>query len=183
MSNSLGGLREARANLRRLESTIPRAVNAAINRAGQMVKTEATRQVRETYTVKAKSVNEQIQIRRSSPSTLSLRLSSKGGNLPLIRFKTSPSKPPAKQPRVLKAEVKKGVRKPIKGAFVTQVGGHVGVLKRVGRARLPIKELYGPAVPVMLDNEEIRDKLEQVARRSLEDRLEHEMRRLTGGST
>lgn len=174
-----GELQEAKAALNDIQKLTPKAVRSALNRAGQGIKTEAGRKIRETYTIKAKEASQTIKVTRLGD--LGLRLTSKGRNIPLIRFKTTPSSPPAKQPKVLKASVKKGGKKPVRGAFVTRVGGHVGVLKRLGEKRLPIQELFGPAVPVMLGSDGVREHLEAEAHRRIEDRLEHELNRLLGG--
>jgi hypothetical protein len=39
-----------------------------------------------------------------------------------------------------------GKAQTFKSAFITVAGSHRGVFRRVGKARLPIKELYGPSV-------------------------------------
>lgn len=172
------GVREIQRNLGRIEDKAPQAVMRALNRAGAGVKTEAIRKDQETYTVKSSDIRPTIRLSNASIGDLKVRISSREGNLPLIRFKSTPNKPPKKQPRVLKATVKKGEPKKVKSAFVTTVGGHVGVLTRVGRNRLPIKELYGPAVPVQLNEPGVVTHLEREAERRMMDRLDHEIGRL-----
>ncbi|WP_068775771.1 phage tail protein [Paenibacillus sp. FJAT-26967] len=173
-----GDMQAAQKAIEDIQRLAPKAVRAALTRAGQGVKTEAGRKIRETYTIKAKDVTQTIKVTRLGD--MGLRLSSKGSNIPLIRFKTTPNSPQSEQPKVLKAAVKKGKKKPVSGAFVAQLGGHVGVVTRVGKQRLPIKELYGPAVPVMLGSDGVREHLEDEAIRRISERMNHELNRVLG---
>ncbi|MDT2292339.1 phage tail protein [Paenibacillus larvae] len=75
---------------------------------------------------------------------------------------------------------KDGGKKAIPGAFIAQVGGHIGAFKRVGKKRLPIQELYGPAVPVMLGNDVVKKHIETEAQKRLSERLNHELNRRLG---
>ncbi|MFC3802809.1 phage tail protein [Cohnella sp. GCM10012308] len=179
------GVRDALRRIGGLDKDVRKAFLSALNRTQQRMRTESGRKARETYIVKAKSVTEQVMLRRGSASSLSSELRWKGGNLPLMQFRTSPRGVTAKRPRVLKAAVKRaGGNKPIDGAFLARMGsGHVGVYRRSARRRLPIQELYGPAVPVMLNNPEIVEHLENVAGETMEQRLEHELNRRLGGGT
>lgn len=174
-----GELQGVKRTLDNVQKLTPKAVRSALSRAGTGVKTEAGRKIRQTYTIKARDVSQTIKVTRSG--SLGLRLTSRGPNIPLIRFKTTPSSRPDTPPKVLKAGVKKGRKKPIPGAFVANVGGHTGVLKRLGQKRLPINELYGPAAPVMLGSKGTREHLEAETKRRVEDRLDHEINRMLGG--
>lgn len=169
--------------LRALRRKIPKAFSSALNRTIQGVRTEAVKKVRETYDIKAGDVRQTIRLTKSTPATTQADMVSRGSNIPLIKFKTKPSKPPKKQPRVLKASVKRSGGRPIPGAFVTKVGSHIGVLKRIGRARLPIRELYGPSVPAMLDEDGVSEYIQEQAKTRLEERFAHEVNRLIGGSS
>ncbi|MFC4102914.1 phage tail protein [Paenibacillus xanthanilyticus] len=175
-------LRIAGRRIKVLKETLPRAMVPALNRVGQQVKTRASRKVRETYDIKAKEINQRVTLRRSTKDSMITDLRWRGGNLPIIKFRTNPNKPrdPMKPPpKVLRASVKRSGMKPVPGAFVTKVGRgeHLGVFKRAGRRRLPIREVMGPAVPVMVNNPEIIDDLETFARDTLDRRLDHEMTR------
>lgn len=176
-------LREAKKTMRRLEKQVPIAMSAALNRTSQGLRTEAVRKIRETYDIKASDVRPTIRLTRATPGNLRLSVSSRGRNIPLIRFKVNPKSPPSRQPRVLKASVKKSGLKPIRGAFTTRVGGHIGVLTRLGKKRLPIKELYGPSVPVMLGGTQVKDHLITEGERRIEQRFKHEIERRLGGSS
>lgn len=168
--------------MKNIEKRIPKAFSSALNRTGQGLKTEAVKMVTGTYDVKAKDVRPTIRLTKSQAGNLQLEMISKGKNIPLIRFRTKPKNIPKRKPKVLVASVKRSGGKPIPGAFITRVGGHVGVLTRVGVSRLPIRELYGPSVPVMLGNERVSNHLEKEARKRMKIRLDHEIARQLKGA-
>ncbi|WP_213431618.1 phage tail protein, partial [Paenibacillus dendritiformis] len=95
---------------------------------------------------------------------------SRGRNIRLIQFKTTPSRVVQRRPKVLRAAVKRdGGKKQISGAFVQHMrNGSLGVFRRRGKQRLPIEQLYGPGVPIMLNSAKIRDKLQDEMTKKLE---------------
>ncbi|MDP5277146.1 phage tail protein [Chengkuizengella axinellae] len=173
-------LKDVKKHFNKVQKGVPKAVSNALNRAASSAKTAAVREVRDTYTIKAKDINKTLRLGRAKGNNLNVRLTSRGGNTPLINFKTRPSKPPKRQPKVLRASVKKGRFKPITGAFVTRAGQHIGVFARLGKKRLPIQEKYGPAAPVMLSQEGVNARFEGKAQEEFKKRLDHEMNRLGG---
>ncbi|RAV18827.1 phage tail protein [Paenibacillus contaminans] len=182
---SATGIRDAMRRVGKLDKDVRQSFYSALSRTTQRLKTESGRKARETYIVKTKTVTDQVVLRRGSASSLSSELRWKGRNLPLLQFRTTPRNIPAKQPRVLKAAVKRaGGNKPIDGAFLARMStGHIGVFRRSARRRLPIGELYGPAVPIMLNNPGVVEHLERVANETMDQRLEHELNRRLGGGT
>lgn len=188
--NIQADMRKAQRIVKQMERIGPKAAASALNRAASSAKTAAGRKVRERYTIKAKDVNAAFKIvTKPSAGSLEAVLRAKTGSLPLINFQTKPSAPPGKkQPRGgVKVGVLKGQRKSLEHAFVAKVGagGHVGVFERSTRRRLPIKELFGPPIPEMLNAEEVRKDLEQTFSDTFEQRINHEMdrhlARLMGG--
>ncbi|MRN51987.1 phage tail protein [Paenibacillus monticola] len=179
------GIREALRRVGSLETDVRKSFYSALNRTSQRLKTESGRKVKETYLVKSKAVTDQVVLRRGSISNLSSELRWKGGNIPIINFRTNPKVVGGKKPRVLKAAIKRaGGNKKVDGAFIARMSsGHVGIYRRSARSRLPVEELYGPAVPVMLNNPEVVDHLESVAIDEMDKRLEHELNRRLGGGT
>lgn len=179
------GVREALRRIGSLDTDVRKSFYSALNRTSQRLKTESGRKAKETYIVKSKAVTEQVVLRRGSLSNLSSELRWKGGNIPLMQFRTNPKSPSAKRPRALKAAVKRaGGNKKVGGAFLARMSsGHVGVFRRSARRRLPVEELYGPAVPVMLNNPEVTEHLERVAVEEMDKRIEHELNRRLGGGT
>lgn len=176
-------LQKATISLQFVEKNIPKAFSAALNRVGQGVKTEASKKVRETYDIRAGDVKRygNIRITKANFAKLELLLTSRGPSVPLIRFKTSPSKQSSRSPRVLSASVKRSGKKPIPGAFIRSMeSGHAGVFKRSGKRRLPIQELFGPAVPVMMSEPGVAEHLQNEANIRMQKRLDHEVDRVLG---
>ncbi|WP_218832040.1 phage tail protein [Paenibacillus campinasensis] len=164
--------------MKQTDKAIHRSVLSSLNRATQRAKTETGRKVREKYVIKQKDVVETIRIKKAAGNALQATLTSKGHTLPLIRFAVAPRRRLKKAPKSLKAAVfRGGTKKPIPGAFVTKAGNHTGVFERVGKKRLPIRELRGPAVPSMAANEEVREHVQRVFAEEMAKRLPHELDR------
>lgn len=164
-----------------IQGKVPLALSRAINRSVQTGRSEAVRQVRDQYTAKAKTIRDTIKITKANPNQLSAKITSIGSPLRLYNFKVSPKKPSPKRTTPINVEVKKGSSKSLPGAFVANVkNGNTGVFSRVSSARLPIKQLYGPAVPIMMNNEIVVDAVTQKAQATLENRIGHEINRILG---
>lgn len=175
-------IKQATISLQYVVKNMPKAFVSAMNRVSTGLRTEAVRKVRETYVIKAGDVRKTIKITKANPARMEMMMVSRGRNIPLIKFRTTPRQPRSRPPKVLKAQVKKaGGKKPIPGAFVAQMrSGHIGVFERSGKRRLPIRELYGPAVPSMLSEPGVQEHIEQEAQRRMADRLDHEVNRVLG---
>lgn len=159
---------------------VPGVISRAINRAAHVAKAQATRSVRQNYNIKHGDVSKTIKVKTASPADLAASISSVGSPLKLMTFRVTPSSP--KKVKQVTVGVKKGSRKRIKGAFVTEMNsGHVNVFTRVSTSRLPIRGHYGPSVPQMIGNESVVSVVEDKAYNELDKRLNHEINRLIGG--
>lgn len=173
--------KQVNRSLKQMDKAVRQAVLSSLNRATQRAKTEAGRKTRERYVVKQKEVVETIRIRKATGSALKATMTSQGHAIPLIRFAVSPKRRLKRAPKALKAAVYRGgAKKPIPGAFIANAGSHTGVFERVGKKRLPIKELRGPAVPSMVGNEVVREHVQQVYGEEMQKRLPHELDRTLG---
>lgn len=183
ISSSIGKQIDAASrSLKHVEKSVPQAFSAALNRTAEGTRTEGVRKIKETYQIKYRGLSKEIRITKANPKKLQALLQSNGRNIPLIQFKTTPNKPPRRQPKILKAAVKKGGLKPVLGAFVAKLGQHQpGVFVRTGpERRAPAKELYGPGVPVMMSEDGVVEHMNKEAERRMHDRLDHEMKRVLG---
>lgn len=155
----------------------PNAIANALNRAASTIKSNASKKLRQEYNVKAGDIKETLAITKASGNNLGAVVLSTGGTIGLEKFKVSPKtvKPRRKSP--IKVAVKKGPTKPLPGAFPADISG-IKIFRRKTNARLPIERLYGPSVPQMIDQEGIRDPLEQLGIETFHARLEHEIRRI-----
>ena len=180
---------KAHALLSHIEKGAPRAIAAALNRTIEGVKTDATKMITTTYDIKAGDVRPIIKAHRASASTLLASARASGGVIPLKKFRVLSSKPGT----ALRVSVKKSGGKAIKGAFeatMKEVGfgknrraaepgeEHVGIFRRKGKARTPIKELYGPSVAQMMGEVGVIEYVSIGAADRFEKRLDHEIGRL-----
>lgn len=175
-------VKEVEKELGQYKSKAPVALSRALNRAASNAKTNASKKVRENYTIKAKDISSTISITKANRGSLRAVVKSKGERIPLIKFKVSPSNPRTKNPpKVLKVAVKKGGLKALVGAFVANVNGNK-VFRRLGKSRLPIEQLFGPAVPQMLGTSTVKEFVESEATKVFDQRLDHEIKRILGGN-
>jgi len=171
---------KAHIMLSHIENGAPKAISAALNRTVDGVRADVVREVTETYDIRAKDVRANVGVKKSNLSTLRAAVYGKGSPIPLINFRVTPSKPGQQRPgTVLRASVKRSGGLPIPGAFVARFkSGHAGVLRRTGKARLPVRELFGPALPQMMGGEKVRKEVLARAEERFGKRLDHEIARL-----
>lgn len=181
-------LRDSLKDLKQMNKRMPKAINSALARSGNTIRTAAARKLREIYFVKHGEVLKKIRVKKNSGGRISLTLEAKDRAIRLINFKASPKGVTARKPRALKVGVKrKGGMKRVAGAFVTSVrGGHTGIfIRSVGAkhrkgkdgvwSQGPIEQLRGPAIPVMLSQEGIVSHIQDVAVIEIDKRLNHEI--------
>lgn len=179
------GVDEIEKKLGNLKSKAPTVVCRAINRAAQKARTETKREVANKYFISQGDVLKTIRLTKASTANLSAQLTSKGGPIALSKFKVSPERGVKRtkrgySPSVYKAGVEKsGGMKPLSGspkAFITSFNsGHSGVMTRISARRLPLKQLYGPAVPSMIKNDEVIERIQKEATETLEKRIDAEI--------
>lgn len=186
------GIDEIEKKLGNLKKKAPTILCRAVNRASEKARTEAKREVSEKYFISQKNVLKTIRLAKASNATLSAKLTSKGGPIALSKFKISPrrhvsrTKKGKASPSVYKASVERaGGLKPLSGnpkAFFAVMGsGHEGMMERVSSRRLPLKQLYGPAVPSMIKNEEVMRNIQKEAADTLEKRIDAEINNILQG--
>lgn len=179
------GVEEIEKKLGNLKSKAPTVVCRAINRAAQKARTETKREVANKYFISQGDVLKTIRLTKASTANLSAQLTSKGGPIALSKFKVSPKRGAKRtkrgySPSVYKAGVEKsGGMKPLSGspkAFIAGFSsGHSGVMTRISARRLPLKQLYGPAVPSMIKNDEVIERIQKEATETLEKRIDAEI--------
>ena len=179
---SAPGLETARRALVGIPGAFEKAVAPALNRAIAHGKTVVTRKVRETYDVKYGAVQKSLQTIRATRRSLRADLISRSTVMPLIGFKVSPRRTTGKRPRKgLRVSVKRSGAQYLQHAFVGLWKGEPQVLERVGESRMPIKMLFGPAVPSMLGEETVSSVTEAAIGAEFEKRLTHETERILKG--
>lgn len=126
--------------------TATRAFSMALNKEGRKAYTAHRRALVQQTSIPRSIVNSAMRFRSSTRSRLSTRIVGSGRHLPLSVFRAR--------------QFSYGVRAKIWGrtqvfrsAFMVRRYGNT-VFKRVGKARLPIERLWGPAVPVEMLRDE-----------------------------
>lgn len=155
----------------------PTALSRALNRAATNINSNIRKEVRKEYNIKAGDVNDTITRTRASKNNLSATVSSSGELIPLDKFKVSPKTVNPKRRSPIKVGVKKNGVKVLMGAFVADIQG-AKVFRRSDSERLPIKRLFGPSVPQMIGNEDVKKEIETQGQETFDKRLDHEIDRI-----
>jgi hypothetical protein len=133
-----GAALEAFGSKGRAKSAVNRVARKASRTSLRDMRSTAVKVVRESKRLKARAVRKAIVARKNTGRQLDRMewgVDIRGERTRLIDY-------PARQTKKgVSVEINRGQRVLIRGAFITVVGGHKGVFKRKGAARLPIKEL------------------------------------------
>ncbi|MBP1924596.1 hypothetical protein J2Z76_000449 [Sedimentibacter acidaminivorans] len=155
----------------------PGAISNALNRAATNVNSNIKKEVRKEYNIKSQDIGETLAKTKATKGSLRAEVKSSGRSVPLDRFKVSPMTVNPKRKSQIKIGVKKDGLKTVMGAFVADVSGKK-VFQRSSKSRLPIKKLFGPSVPQMLENENVKEIIETEGHETFNKRLEHEIDRI-----
>lgn len=165
-------LKKAQFLLQNCKNGFETAVSRAINRSLTLARTQASKLVREDYTVKARTVNKTYKLKKASKSNLEGTFLSKGPTLGAHEFKFTPkSDTTGAKRRAVKLTIRKDKEFSVQRGFVHQKR----IYQRKGKERYPIKTLTGPAVPQMIGSETVMDKLSEQTQEAVEKRLSHEV--------
>lgn len=137
----------------------------AVNRVGDMTFTRVIRLLGEETGATQKRVRDQVKRFRGVGTVTPYKIIARGGYLSLDAFQ------PRKTLRGVSA-APWGVRRVFKGSFIGP-GGRVFV--RRGKGRLPIRVMYGPAVPNQMLHGKTQAIAQQMFRDNWADRIEHEV--------
>lgn len=160
----------------------------ALNKAVVGIKSDMKKEVIDAYAIKAKIALDSMSIKKAGKSDLTAYVLSKGTTIPLTDFKYSARYTLDKKPHlvylpkhdayrwikqrnwVIISEVIKGKSNKFKNAFLATMKGklHMGIFKNDH-----IQPLWGPSVPVMLQQQKVMPKIQKQA----DDRLSLEISR------
>jgi len=186
-------IQKAETLLGGIESALPKVQYRVINRSIAAAQSVIIKAVPKEYVIDKEIVKNAVNLKYASAvKPIGLVLSS-GGTIQLSKFAVS--REFIGKRATVKAQVKRdGSPKHIKRAFAAQmkeVGfganrrvtdqGHIGVYRRVGKSRFPIKELYGPSVPQMVGSEIVMKQAENKAIETMDKRTDHEINRILEG--
>ena len=139
---------------------LPKASRDAINKAGKAARKVAVKAVAEARNIRTPTATKGVKFARATAKGREARIIGTGSMIPLIEVKGS--KPQSfKKGGGVSARTRKGAGKTlVKGSFFATVpGGHLGIYKRKGTPRLPIKELTLPSVAHTLVSEPITKQI------------------------
>ncbi|WNF36411.1 phage tail protein [Bacillaceae bacterium IKA-2] len=170
-------LNDVQNTLGEFHKKAPNAIANALNRGVSNMNSNARKEIRKQYNIKAGDVSPTLKAFRASRASLGASVQSKGGVIPLDRFKVSPKTINPRRKSPIKAAVKKGGTKSLGSGFMADINGPK-IFRRSGKSRLPIQRLFGPSVPQMLESEIIREEIQQKGQETFENRLEHEVKRI-----
>jgi len=155
-----------------------RALFHAFNRAAFAGRTAGNRAVRKVYTIPAKNVRDSFKMELANRNNLEATLTSRGGRVALHTFRHNPrTDTTGARRRQVRVSVKQGSAKPIGQGFI-----HEGkIFQRVGKSSYPIQFLHGIAIPVMLNNPDVVDAVQEKMMETAVKRLDHEVTRMLAG--
>ena len=133
-------------NLRRAPPRIRSAVIGTVNRTGRIGMTAVRKTLTKETGVPAADLagrSRGLSEKKARTGDISYEVIVRGRYTPLSYFA------PIQRQKGVSARPW-GKRRIFRGTFIARAGGHEGVFKRVGKARFPIKELWGPSLPVEL---------------------------------
>ena len=160
--------REIKAAFNEQRKQIEKAEIIALNRAGKSALAQTVIHIRKTYNIKSSDLKNEIKVSRATKGAKRFRLTVTHKGLALVKFGSA-----RQTKKGVNVTVKKGGRQSIKSAFITEVGKgrHRGVFKREGKARLPIKELFGPSAMQLMSSDEAQKHIEKIFQEKFEVEL------------
>lgn len=177
---SRDNLDRAHELLNSLGDTVLPAIVRALNRAADGFPTDAIRSIRGLYHLPAGRIRKAFSIRHAEVKHPEAVVTVRGRPIPLYLFGARPAQPGRRPSSGVLVDVM-GRKAVDGGTFIARMrSGHVGVFKRTGGAgRLPMHELFGPAIPTMMtEHEEIEDAAYDGIERRFNGRIDHEVDQL-----
>lgn len=172
----------ARAMLAGIPGAFKKAMGSALKRTATSGKAFAAKEIRREYFLKAADFKahtySNIQYKTDGFGT-SVLIKYRGTHIPLINFNTFLRKNGHISVRVKRSSA----REMLRNVFAqTMPNGHIGLYERETDERLPIRQLYGPAVPQMMSyNAEVQGKIQTHIKDEFKKRLDHEVTAILNG--
>lgn len=136
---------QAQRAIRLLGDRAPIAIARALNRANGSMRTLMARSVSQDLKLKVGTVRDELVMTPATQQRQVAMLSVAGKRIPVYDFNAKGPMPSRGKGRGVTARTPAG-RYP--RAFIARMpSGHMGVFERVGKTRLPIRELFGASLP------------------------------------
>ena len=155
---------------------VARATSRALNQAARQTNTEASKRIRQKRNLKARTIKRQLSIRRASPTRRRAFVVASGRAISLKEYgaRRKIIRRDGKRYLGVTVEVNRGRRDLVAGAFFGP-GGHL--YRRKGKARTPIRKLWGPSLPATFLRDEVVAAMRGRVRAKYPGLLDHELRR------
>ena len=155
------------------QDVIPLATSRALNKTAQAVQTVAIKAISADIGVKQSVIRPTLRLDKAHRNRLSARVNV----IDVKRFSLMMIDPRAKQTAQGVSYRGQGGRRLIAHAFIaTMKSGHRGIFKRLGKARLPIRELEGVSVYTVFLKPPIQAAMQMQACNRWSGNLLHELR-------
>ena len=157
------------------------AIYSALKRSSSTALTHASREIRKEYINRAGDIKKYTYRKvhyETSGGTTTANVEFRGTHIPLIRFDYCIGADGRVSARVKRSSA----RTVLDHVFQATVGKHTGLFERDGSKRVPMRELFGPSVPQMLNsNEDVEDEMIDRLYEEFEKRLDHEILAVMNG--
>lgn len=158
-----------------------KVVHSALKRAGETAKTRAGQFAAAEYTITKSEfmhrTRQKTVVDGGSGGVAEVKLYFSGSVIPLLTFNTRFSR----DGRVETQVKRNGGAATLEHAFVARMTGKTAVYERVGSARFPVEQKYGPSTGHMMQNETVTDQMDKTIADTFEKRVEHEILRVLNG--
>lgn len=176
-------LKQINKQLSNLKNQIPGATASAINRTLDYTSTRWRKLITQRYSIKTAEVKDSIKKHPASKALLVASINVTGHRLSFVHFPFNPKSPGTKRAVKVKI-VKEGGLKTVgtkHKPFIATTGAksedktQYNVFKRTTDKRNPIVVLRTLSIPQMASYKVVYDKVQDLAQRKLEERIEHEI--------
>lgn len=134
------------ANLQARSAKLQTAMVRAINRSIGSVRTVMVRSIADDVGLKQKDVRDALRMQQASLSRPEAVLAAKLKRIPLIDFKATGPEPSRGKGKGVSYKLSGGKNRIANAFIATMPTGHRGVFVRKAKARLGIRELFGPSL-------------------------------------
>lgn len=151
---------------------LERAAAAALNDTAKNAQVQAVKSAAPKLGLPSRDVKAAMSITSATTGHLEAAIIASGRPIPLIRFKPKDRRGVGVSVRIA------GKTDVFRHAFIaTMKSGYRAVWERVGTARGPVKQLYGPSIPGIMAREDVRTAVAETIDKQLGKNLKRETNR------
>lgn len=175
-----------------------KAIAQSLNDAARAGRTEAGREIRKKWNIKADKVNAELKnIRFASAENMTAVIQAKGRPISLTYYgakevrdmrgrgvlvQTRKSGKIVKRTnaaRGVSVQIERGKTTRLPKSFIaTTKSGHIGVFRRLGKSRLPITDMATVTIATMFGQERVQAATIKAVKTKWEERLKHHIERM-----